>query len=283
MKIKEILVESKKLDEAPMGMLSRAGRTVAATVGHSGSKGALKTGKTANQLKKDYLSHLGEIGEKASKENLVGFLKKQGFPTSAAEQALGNVKPTTGQKVGGALATVAKGAVGAVAGAVKGAVQGAKAATRKQPATESLNEQKLSSAAIDQAITAAVQQKTKEQPGSMSAGSTGQQTGTAERTRGRRSRSGAPNEPASQQAGTSPEAEKKVTLDEIKKIISGLIPEDKKKLVQHLEQTLPKKQEPDNKTPATGAPADPALTAQNQTQTSGNPETQKPLGEKLAS
>ena len=246
MKVRDIVVESKKIDEAPMGMLARAGRSVAAAAGHKASQGKLKTGEKANQLKKEYKVYLGEIREKASAENLLNFLKKQGLPTSAAQKALGNVQPTTAQKVGGALKTAAKGAAGAVAGAAKGAVQGAKAATQKQPATESLNEEKLSSAAIDQAIMAAVSQAEKEGSGAKS-----QTTATASTQRGAKADS-----PASDAAQQSDPAKQKVTMKEIREMVKGLKMADKKKLVQHLEQTLPKSEPAEPK--ADAAPAAPS-------------------------
>jgi hypothetical protein len=245
MKIREIVTESKKLDEAPMGMLSRAGRRVAASVGHSASAGALKTGEKANQMKKEYKAHLGEIGEKASKENLLNFLKLQGLPTAAAEQALDNVKPTTAQKVGGAVATVAKGLGGAVVGAAKGAVQGAKAATQKQSTAESLNNPPLSSAAIDQAITAAVQQKAKGQSASpaasASSGTTQQQTGPGAGQKPRHLSGETPNETPQTSTDTANKNKKtvKVTMKEIKEMIAGLSTADKKKLVKHLEDIIP--------------------------------------------
>ena len=251
MKVRDIVVESKKIDEAPMGMLARAGRSVAAAAGHKASQGKLKTGERANQLKKEYKVYLGEIGEKASVENLLSFLKKEGLPTSAAQKALGNVQPTTTQKVGGALKTAAKGAAGAVAGAAKGAVQGAKAATQKQPATESLNEEKLSSAAIDQAIAAAVQQSVKGQSdsGSQAVSVAGKQQDTA--TDGTASAAG--DQPSTDAAQQTDPAKQKVTMKEIREMVKGLKMADKKKLVQHLEQTLPKS-EPD-KSETDAAPA----------------------------
>jgi hypothetical protein len=175
MRVNEITTVRNRLDEAPMGMLAKAGRTVAAKLGHSASRGQLKTGEKANKLKKEYEIFLGELGEKASAENLLNFLKQQGFPTSDAQQVISNAGPSVAQQLGGVLKTAAKGAAGAVTGAVtgaaKGAVQGAKAATQKPPAAESLNEETLSSATIDQAIIAAVKQVVRDQSTTATQGS----------------------------------------------------------------------------------------------------------------
>lgn len=70
------------LNEAPMGILNRMAQKVVSKVpGSIGAKaqGKLDTGKVANQWKNDYMRYLGQIGQKASTENLSQFLTKLGM------------------------------------------------------------------------------------------------------------------------------------------------------------------------------------------------------------
>lgn len=70
------------LNEAPMGVLNRMAQKVVSKVpGSIGAKaqGKLDTGTVANKWKKDYMTYLGRIGQKADTENLKGFLKTLGM------------------------------------------------------------------------------------------------------------------------------------------------------------------------------------------------------------
>jgi hypothetical protein len=91
MRINDILVES-KVNEAPMGALSKIGNKVAAAFGSGKSQGKVDTGTTANELKQSYMRQLGQTGQEAEAKSLVAFLKAQGYPTAKAKAALGIVR-----------------------------------------------------------------------------------------------------------------------------------------------------------------------------------------------
>lgn len=134
MRITDLLVEN-KVTEAPMGMLSKLGNTVASNFGSGKAAGRLDTGNAANQLKQSFMKYLGQTGQEAEPDAVIAFLKQQGYPTDGAARALNApAKPGIIQKaagaVGGAVKNVAKG----VADVAKGAVAGAQAATA-QPQT----------------------------------------------------------------------------------------------------------------------------------------------------
>src|SRR6056300_388947 len=136
MRLNEILIEQ-QLDEKPQGFLSRmANKAKSFVPGTTGAKakGNLEVGKEANWLKKQFDVYLGKVGKDPSPQLVINFLRKNNYPTVDAEQEM--TKVTKGQKVGGAIGTVAKGAVDAVKGVgkgiadvAKGAVAGAKDAT----------------------------------------------------------------------------------------------------------------------------------------------------------
>jgi hypothetical protein len=123
MRLNEILIEQ-QLDERPMGILGKAVSKAKSFVpGRTGRKaqGELEVGKIANDLSDKFDKYLGMVGgpEGATPEIVIGFLKKNGYPTKGAEAAM--KAPTTGQKIGQAAATAAKG-IGAGAKAVGGAI-----------------------------------------------------------------------------------------------------------------------------------------------------------------
>jgi hypothetical protein len=91
MRINDILVES-KVNEAPMGALSKIGNKVAAAFGSGKSQGKVDTGSTANELKQSYMRQLGATGQEAEAKSLIAFLKAQGYPTAKAKTALGIVR-----------------------------------------------------------------------------------------------------------------------------------------------------------------------------------------------
>jgi len=91
MRINDILLES-KVNEAPMGALSKIGNKVAAAFGSGKSQGKVDTGTTANELKQSYMRQLGQTGQEAEAKSLVAFLKAQGYPTAKAKAALGIVR-----------------------------------------------------------------------------------------------------------------------------------------------------------------------------------------------
>tara|TARA_B100000900_G_scaffold350408_1_gene316941 strand:- start:3346 stop:4230 length:885 start_codon:yes stop_codon:yes gene_type:complete len=87
MKITEIAVlNESSVQEAPQGMLKRAGLGIMKKFGSAGAAGKLETGKIANQLKKGYQQHLGKTGRPSSAEELMSFLKSMGYPTQGVEK-----------------------------------------------------------------------------------------------------------------------------------------------------------------------------------------------------
>ena len=147
MRLNEILVETERLDEKPMGFLKKMGNKALAKMGSAKAAGRLEAGDEANMMKKEFMKFLGtqDKGEGATPEMVLNWLAKNGYPTEGAKEAMKKV--TTGAKVGQAAGAAAAGAVkgvGNAAGAVgkgiaavgkgvadiaKGAVAGAKDAT----------------------------------------------------------------------------------------------------------------------------------------------------------
>ena len=87
MKITEIAVlNESSVQEAPQGMLKRAGLGIMKKFGSAGAAGKLETGKIANQLKKAYQQHLGKTGRPSSAKELMAFLKNMGYPTQGVKK-----------------------------------------------------------------------------------------------------------------------------------------------------------------------------------------------------
>lgn len=134
MKISDILVESVKVQEAPMGVLSKLGNRAMSALGSGTAQGKLDSGQRANQLKKEFQRYLGQTGGAAEVDTVLAFLKSKGLPTNAAATAIKNTPSAgdqlkaTGQKIIGAVKSAGKG----VADVAKGAVQGAQAELGKQ-------------------------------------------------------------------------------------------------------------------------------------------------------
>jgi len=123
MRINDLINESERLDEKPMGFLKKMGNKLASKVpGSIGQKaaGRLETGDEANNLKKEFMTWLGKTGDTPEPEIVLQFLKQKGYPTQGAEKAMN--APTTGQKIGQA--------VGAAGKAVKNVAKDAKSFTK---------------------------------------------------------------------------------------------------------------------------------------------------------
>ena len=146
MRLNEIITEQ-QLDERPMGVLGKLGAKAKSLVpGRTGrkAKGELKVGDMANKLSDQFDEYLGQVdqGQGATPEIVIGFLKKQGYPTKGAEAAMKD--PTMGQKLGKAAGTVAKGigkAATAAADAAKDIAAGAKAGMQKQTQPDTTKQQ----------------------------------------------------------------------------------------------------------------------------------------------
>jgi hypothetical protein len=116
MRLNEILVETDRLDEKPMGFLSKMKDKALAKVGSDKAAGRLELGKEANLMKKEFMKFLGtqDKGEGATPDMVLNWLAKNGYPTDGAKEAMKKI--TTGAKVGGAIGKV-------VGGTVKGAAK----------------------------------------------------------------------------------------------------------------------------------------------------------------
>ena len=97
MKITDILVE-RKINEAPVGMIKRAGLGIASKFGSDTAKGALDTAEIANGLKKAYNYYLGQSGQKPDSESLIAFFQQNGLSTDGVEKAIQNAVPGSGVK-----------------------------------------------------------------------------------------------------------------------------------------------------------------------------------------
>jgi hypothetical protein len=87
MKASEIIGEN--LNEAPVGMLKRAGLKLGTMIpGRTGQRmqGALDTAKVANEWQKQYYRYIGRSGQKPTTQNLNAFIKTLGVnPTESRE------------------------------------------------------------------------------------------------------------------------------------------------------------------------------------------------------
>lgn len=80
MRINQLLNEQ-RLDEKPMGILSKAGNTIMSKFGSGKASGKLATGDIANKMHKEYETYLGQTGEEPSNDNILAFLKFKKYPT----------------------------------------------------------------------------------------------------------------------------------------------------------------------------------------------------------
>jgi hypothetical protein len=91
MKITDIVSQKQQkqqVDEAPVGMLKRAGLGIASKLGRQSAKGALNTAAMANGLRKQFDYYLGQTDQKPNSDAIIAFLSTNGFPTAGAEAAI---------------------------------------------------------------------------------------------------------------------------------------------------------------------------------------------------
>ena len=97
MNLTELLVESKPLNERPVGMLKGIGQSIAAKVlpGSYGAKaaGARDAGKVANQLYKEFFNFIGKTGDKPTNVSLAAFLKSVGVNDTIIGKYTGGSQP----------------------------------------------------------------------------------------------------------------------------------------------------------------------------------------------
>lgn len=86
MKITELLTESRKIDEAPMGMLNKFGNKVLSKFGNDKSTGKLKSGDVANKLYSAFNQYLGQSGQQPTWPVVSNWLKANKYPIKQAEK-----------------------------------------------------------------------------------------------------------------------------------------------------------------------------------------------------
>jgi len=142
MKLHEILNESERLDEKPMGLLKKAGLGIASQFSNKAA-GKLEVGNKINAVKKDFEKYLGRSNQQASLDVLLKYLEIKGYPTERASKVVPGVNPV-------------------------------------QPNTvESINEQALPDNIIDKVISAAVEDSFKAVGRSSGSGKSMTPTGAA--------------------------------------------------------------------------------------------------------
>lgn len=108
MKIHEVavLTESKKVDEAPYGMLKGLGNKIAAKMGSQRAADADAIGKEANALKKQFTSFYKNTNAGApTKDVMVQYLQAKGFPIADPKEldmiakSAGKLNPSLAQKI----------------------------------------------------------------------------------------------------------------------------------------------------------------------------------------
>ena len=79
-------MESRKIDEAPMGMLNKLGNKVMSKFGSDASTGKLKSGEVANKLYSSFNQYLGQSGQEPTWPVVKNWLQSNKYPTSRAEK-----------------------------------------------------------------------------------------------------------------------------------------------------------------------------------------------------
>jgi len=87
MKLHEILTESYDLNEAPLGLLKKAGLGVASKFS-SKAAGKLASGNEANEIRKDFDFYIGSSNQQPTAAALMQFLKQEGHPTAGAQKSI---------------------------------------------------------------------------------------------------------------------------------------------------------------------------------------------------
>jgi hypothetical protein len=107
MKITELVTESRKIDEAPMGMLNKFGNKVLSKFGNDKSTGKLKSGEVANKLYSAFNQYLGQSGQQPTWPVVSKWLQANKYPIKQAQKVVQGAKdaakipqgPSFGDKV----------------------------------------------------------------------------------------------------------------------------------------------------------------------------------------
>jgi hypothetical protein len=92
MKITELVMESRKIDEAPMGMLNKLGNKVMSKFGSDTSTGKLKSGDVANKLYSAFNQYLGQSGQQPTWPVVSKWLQSNKYPIKMAQKVVQGAK-----------------------------------------------------------------------------------------------------------------------------------------------------------------------------------------------
>jgi len=124
-------MESRKIDEAPMGMLSKFGNKVMSKFGSDTSTGKLKSGDVANKLYSAFQQYLGQSGEQPTWPVVKNWLTSNKYPTKRALKVFQGAKADAAIPQGPSLGTRIKDAGSAAL--AKGKELGGKIKTAMTP------------------------------------------------------------------------------------------------------------------------------------------------------
>lgn len=108
MKITELVMESRKIDEAPMGMLNKLGNKVMSKFGSDASTGKLKSGDVANKLYSAFNQYLGQSGQQPTWLVVSNWLQSNKYPIKMAKKVADGAKAAAKIPQGPSLGTRVK-------------------------------------------------------------------------------------------------------------------------------------------------------------------------------
>lgn len=147
MKITELVTESHKIDEAPMGMLSKFGNKVMSKFGSDTSTGKLKSGDVANKLYSAFNQYLGQSGQQPTWPVVSKWLQSNKYPIKMAQKVVQDAKADAAIPRGPSMLDRAKSGARQVGNKIKqGAEQVADYAMDKAGAPREFAEGKISEA-----------------------------------------------------------------------------------------------------------------------------------------
>ena len=85
-------MESRKIDEAPMGMLNKLGNKVMSKFGSDTSTGKLKSGDVANKLYSAFNQYLGQSGQQPTWPVVSKWLQSNKYPIKMAQKVVQGAK-----------------------------------------------------------------------------------------------------------------------------------------------------------------------------------------------
>lgn len=167
MQIKELVTESRKIDEAPMGMLNKFGNKVASKFGSDQATGRLKSGDVANKLYSAFNQYLGQSGQQPTWPVVSKWLQSNKYPIKMAQKVVQGAKADAAIPKGPGMMQRAGAAINKAGGKIRqGAEKVANYAMDKAGAPGEFAEGKLKEAAgapldkktLEKVFTAAAQE-----------------------------------------------------------------------------------------------------------------------------